>query len=186
LNLLDGYYGYLSKLEHTSREMQFSKGSGLPGSVWDYRIPMVVSNMLDSSLFQRASTAVVEGITSAIGLPFSYYTGNDYVLSFLSANSTPIALRVEIWVPDREGDYLFFHAGTCEQENNLSSIYKQVHIKRGDGLLGRVWLTGFPMISTDLKKDKLIPKNSTLKLGTGLVMPIIEEGYIKSIVVFLF
>ena len=186
LNLLEGYYGSLSKLEAASRDIKFAKGSGLPGSVWDYRIPMVVENMMDSSLFQRASAASIEGITSAIGLPFSYYTDKEYVLTFLSANSTPIALRFEIWIPDRDGGYLFYHAGTCEKGEDIRSLHKNTRIRRGDSLLGKVWLTGIPAISRDLVNDNLISKDSTSGLTTGLVMPIIEEGYLKSVVVFMF
>lgn len=186
LNLIDGYYGSLNQLEEASRHIQFAKGSGLPGSVWDYRIPMVVENMLDSSLFHRASAAAIEGITSAIGLPFSYYTERDYVLTFLSAHSTPIALRFEIWIPDREHGYLFYHAGTCEKGEDLRSLHKNIRIRRGHSLLGQVWLSGIPAISRDLINDKLVNEDSSSGLTTGLVMPIIEEGYLKSVVAFMF
>lgn len=186
LSLHEGYYGPLKKLEQASRSIQFAKGAGLPGSVWDYRIPMVVADMLDSSLFKRASTAAIEGITSAIGLPFTYYTEKEYVLTLLSAHSTPIALRFEIWIPDRENDCLFYHAGTCEQGEDIQSMYASTKIKRGVGLLGKVWLTGLPAISKDLLKDGLIKEDSNSGLTTGFVMPVIEEGFLKSIVVFMF
>lgn len=186
LSLVEGYYGTLKKLEEASRSIKFARGSGLPGSVWDYRIPMLVPNMLDSSLFRRASTAAIEGITSAIGLPLLYYTNKEYVLTFLSAHSTPIALRFEIWMPDREHDFLFFHTGTCEQGEDIKTLYKNKRIKRGTGLLGKVWLTGVPAISNDLVNDGLINKESTSGLTTGFVMPIIEEGFLKSLVVFMF
>lgn len=186
LNLVDGYYGTLKKLAEVSRRIQFTKGNGLPGSVWDYRIPMLVADMSDSSLFKRASAAAVEGITSAIGLPLSYYTDKDYVLTFLSAHSTPIALRFEIWIPDREQNHLFFHAGTCEQGEDIQSLHKNKHINRGTGLLGKVWLTGVPAISKDLISDGLISEDSQSGLTAGFLMPIIEEGFLKSVVVFMF
>jgi hypothetical protein len=186
LSLVDGYYGTLKKLEEASRRIQFAKGSGLPGSVWDYRIPMLVADMSDSSLFKRASTATLEGITSAIGLPLTYYTDKEYVLTFLSAHSTPIALRFEIWIPDREHDFLFFHTGKCEQGEDIQTLYKTRHITRGAGLLGKVWLTGVPAISKDLVSDGLINKDTTSGLTTGFVMPTIAEGFLRSVVVFMF
>ena|GEM_PF-168667 len=186
LGLVDGYYGSLKKLEEASRNIQFARGSGLPGSVWDYRIPMLVSDMSDSSLFKRASTAAIEGITSAIGLPLFYFTNKEYVLTFLSAHSTPIALRFEIWIPDRERDFLFFYAGACEQGEDISALYQNKHIKRGTGLIGKVWLTGVPAISKNLTSDGLINEDSKSGLTTGFVMPIIEEGFLKSIVAFMF
>ena len=132
------------------------------------------------------ATIAVECINSAIGLPFSYYIDKDYVLTFLSAHSTPIALRFEIWMPDRDHDYLFYHAGTSEKGENLRSLHKNIRIRRGDNLLGKVWLTGIPAISRDLMNDKLVNEDSANGLSTGLVMPIIEEGYLKSLVVFMF
>jgi len=187
LKLVDAYYvSTLSKLKNTSLGMKFIKGSGLPGSAWDYRIPMVVDNMLDTSLFQRASTAAVEGITSAIGLPFSYYNGKEYVITFLSANKTPIASRFEIWVPNREREYLFFHAGACEHEKDLRGIHKRTRVHRDEGLLGKVWLSGIPSISTNLVKDKLVSKDTKGELCGGLVLPIIEDAFLKSLMVFLF
>lgn len=186
LSLVDGYYGSLKRLEEASRNMRFAKGSGLPGLVWDYRIPMIVADMSDSSVFQRASTATIEGITSAIGLPLLYYTEKEYVLTFLSAHSTPIALRFEIWMPDSKHDFLFFHTGKCEQGEDIHKLYKDKQIERGSGLLGKVWLTGVPAISKNLVDDGLLDQDSTSGLTTGFVMPIIEEGFLKSMVVFMF
>jgi hypothetical protein len=142
--------------------------------------------MSDSSLFKRASTAAIEGITSAIGLPLTYYTDKEYVLTFLSAHSTPIALRFEIWIPDREHGFLFFHAGTCEQGEDIRAQHKNKNIPRGTGLLGKVWLTGIPAISKNLVEDGLITKDSKSGLTTGFVMPIIEEGFLKAVVGFMF
>lgn len=186
LSLKQGYYGPLKKLEQASQQTQFAKGNGLPGSVWDYRIPMVVENMARTRLFKRAGTAVMEGITAAIGLPFNYYTDKEFVLTFLSAHRTPIAQRFEIWIPDREQNHLFFHAGLCEQGEDIVSMHKYTQIERGVGLLGKVWLTGVPTISNDLVADGLGYKGLITGMNTGFVMPIIEEGFLKSVVVFLF
>ena len=186
LSLIEGFYGPMKKLEEASHNITFARGTGLPGSVWDYQIPMIIPDMSDTDLFQRASAASLEGITSAIGLPFTYYTGKEYVLTFLSAHSTPIAHRFEIWISDREYDYLFFHAGICDHGEDLQSLHQYQFIKRGTDLLGKVWLTGIPAISRNLVNDGLIHKDSTSGLTSGLVMPIIEEGYLKSVVVFMF
>ena len=42
------------------------------------------------------------------------------------------------------------------------------------------------MISKDLVSDGLINEDSKSGLTTGFVMPIIEEGFLKSLVVFMF
>jgi hypothetical protein len=186
ISLLQGYYGSLKQLEQAAQQIQFSRGSGLPGSVWDYHIPMVVEDMIATTLFKRASAAIIEGVTAAIGLPFSYDTDKEYVLTFLSVHSTPIAQRFEIWIPEREKEHLFFHAGICHEDEDLSALHNNRHIKRGEGILGRVWLTGTPAISEDLVKDGLINKDVSTELTTGFVMPLVEEGFLKSMVVFMF
>jgi hypothetical protein len=184
LGLVDGYYGSLKKLESVSRSIRFSKGNGLPGTVWDYGIPMV-TDMSDSALFKRASTASIEGITSAFALPFVNYMGKECILTFLSAHNTPIARRFDIWLPDREHKYLFLHARKCETGEQDALTDKQRRIPRGDGLIGQVWSTGMPAISTDPIGDGLVQEGSQSGLATGLVMPIITEGFLKSLVVFM-
>lgn len=186
LSLIEAYYGPLKQLEQASQHIHFAKGSGLPGSVWDYRIPMVIQDLTSTSLFKRASSAGLEGITSAFGLPFNYYTDKEYVLTFLSAQSTPIARRFEIWIPDREQKHLFFHAGICEQGEDIFSMHKYTQVTRGENLMGKVWLTGTPAISNNLVADGLVYEGLAPGLSMGLVFPIIEEAYLKAIVLFLF
>ena len=186
LKLIEGYYGSLKKLESASRELRFAKGTGFPGSVWDYHIPMIVANMANSSLFKRASTATVEGITSAIGLPLNYYTGKEYVVTFLSAYSTPIALQYEIWLPDREHHYLFLHSSEREVKDNLTPLDKNRRIRLSDGLIGKVWSSGTPAISKNLADDGLLMKGAGQGLKAGFVMPVIEEGFLRAVVVFMF
>ena len=185
LSLAIGYYNSLKKLKLASQTLRFSKGIGLPGTVWDYRIP-IVADMSDSSLFRRASTAAIEGITSAIGLPFMNYAGKEYVLTFLSSSSTPIARRFEIWLPDRDHEHLTLHAHKCEMEQVDLPQDKERKIHLGEGLIGQSWITGTPAISTDLVGDGLLQIDLQPDVSTGLVLPIIEEGFLKSIVVLMF
>ena len=94
--------------------------------------------------------------------------------------------RFEIWILDREYDYLFFHAGTCDQGKDIKSLHQNQFIKREESMLGKVWLTGVPAISRDLLNDGLINNELDSGLTSALMMPIIEEGYLKSVAVFMF
>jgi hypothetical protein len=185
ISLIDGFYGGLKNIEQSSRNVRFARGQGLPGMIWDYHIPMLISDPANSPLFIRANNAAIDNITTALGFPCRNQKKN-HVISFLSSNDTPISKRFEIWLPDKEHKYLFMHGGKCVLDENLSS--KSIHkkVRRGDGLKGRVWLTGCPAVSTDLVTDELVQFNIKDEFKVGVVMPIIENGFLNSLIVFLF
>lgn len=186
MKLGNGYYGSLKELEATSQRMRFKKGDGLPGSVWDYQIPMLVDDMLNSPFFQRGGYAIGQGISTALAFPFSYFNGKEFVLALLSAPKTPIAHRFEIWLPDRDHKNLVLHAAKCEFDKQHFAKYKGATVQRHHGLLGQTWLTGCPTISKDLIKDGLTTEDSNFGLSKGFSMPIIEDGVLKSVVVMMF
>lgn len=185
LALVDGYYGRLENLEYSSRKIQFSRGQGLPGMVWDYHMPMLIAKPAQSPYFIRASNAAIDNITTAFGFPFRN-NRKEFVVSFLSSGDTPIARRFEVWLPDREHKYLFMYAGKCENESDLAEKYRRKKVRRGDGLKGRVWLTGCPAISRDPVGDELVWFNAKNDFEAGMVMPIIENGLLRALIVFIF
>ncbi|MBT8439317.1 MAG: GAF domain-containing protein [Gammaproteobacteria bacterium] len=182
LRLLDGYYGSLEKFEWVSRRICFPKGSGLPGTVWDYRIPQIVADMSSSETFLRASNAQLEGITTAFGIPFLYDAEREYVLTLLSARGTPIARRFEIWLPDREHHFVSLYTGHSEIPHD---VFTYQEIEKGQGLVGQVWLTGCPAISHDPANDSFLGQNAiTDALKASVAIPVIEDGALKAIVAF--
>lgn len=182
LRLVDGYYGTLKKFEWISRRISFPKGSGLPGTVWDYHIPQIVADMSSSSIFLRASNAQLENITTAFGVPFIYDEKREYVLVLLSARGTPIARRLEIWLPDRDHEKLSMFSGHSEIAHDVFSYQE---IEKGQGLIGQVWLTGCPAISRDPANDVGIGKNVTVDdLKASIAIPVIEDGALKAVVAF--
>jgi hypothetical protein len=185
LQLVDGYYGSLNVLEHFSRRMSFVKGEGLPGTVWDYNLPIVIDEPANSPIFLRRGSAENDGISMAFGLPYNYQH-NNLVLTFLSSMDTPIAKRFEIWVPDRNHTHLFFHGGKCELGQDLKACYQDKKIQRGENLLGQVWLSGSPQISYDLQNNGLIDTDYAEKLDCSIMLPMIDDGLLRSIVVLYF
>lgn len=182
LHLVDGYYGSLQKFEWISRRISFQKGTGLPGTIWDYHIPQIVSDLSSSSTFLRASNAQAEGITTAFGIPLIYDKQHEYVLTFLSARGSPIARRFEIWLPDRDHQFLSLYTGHSEIPNDVFS-YKE--IKKGEGLIGQTWLTGCPAISHNPAEDSHIPKGaSSHDLKARVAIPVIEDGALTGVVAF--
>ncbi len=181
LAVIDGYYGTLDDFEGISRKMKFTRGSGLPGQVWETGMPVLIEDLGQSPAFIRSADARKAGITTALGIPVSVVGDQVYIMTFLSAKATPIAKRLQIWVPDESGQRLVCQAGYSKQNDELAEIFETISVRKGEGLLGRVWLTGVPVIRN----------NSGCTLAEGglssmLAMPVIEGGHLKAVVTFLF
>lgn len=182
LSLVDGYYGALTSLKQTSQIQTFKKGEGLPGYVWDYHIPLIVTDMLNSPYFQRGGHAMVDGITSAVAFPFTSVIGDEYVVSLLSTKATPIARRVEIWLPDRDLKTLSMQYSHCEFDKEHQKKHSWMSISRNSGVIGQTWATGRPIVSRDLIKDGLCNSENIFDLKKGFTLPVIEAGVLTSIV----
>jgi len=181
LAVMDGYYGTLDDFETISRAMKFTRGAGLPGLVWESGMPVLIEDLGQSPAFVRSAEARKAGITTALGIPVSAVASQVYNMTFLSAKATPIAQRLQIWVPDESGQRLVCQSGYSKQNDALAKIFEAVAVRKGEGLLGRVWLTGVPAIRN----------NSSYALSEGgpnsmLAMPVIDDGHLKAVVTFLF
>ena len=97
LTLEDGYYGAASHFEWVSQHTQFPRGQGLVGGVWSAEAPILMRDLGSAYRFMRADSAGKAGLTNGLGLPIPVPGGKTYVLTLLSARSTPLARRFEIW-----------------------------------------------------------------------------------------
>ena len=181
LAVIDGYYGTLDDFEEMSRTMKFTKGSGLPGQVWATGMPVLIEDLGLESAFIRSEDARKNGITTALGIPVSVVENQVYIMTFLSAKTTPIAQRIQIWVPDESGRHLVCQSGYSKQNDELAEIFETLSVCKGEGLLGRVWLTGVPVIRNSSTSGLVEGRMSSM-----LAMPIIECGHLKAVVTFLF
>ncbi|MDI1291264.1 MAG: GAF domain-containing protein [Methylobacter sp.] len=181
LAVIDGYYGTLDDFERISRNIKFTSGSGLPGQVWATGMPMLIEDMGLAAVFIRNADAGKAGITTALGIPVSVVANQVYIMTFLSAKATPIAQRLQIWVPDQSGQYLVCQSGYSKQNDELAEIFETVSVRKGEGLLGRVWLTGVPAIRNN--SDGAVVEG---RLNSMLAMPVIDAGKLKAVVTFLF
>jgi len=181
LAVIDGYYGTLDDFGRLSRNIKFTRGSGLPGQVWATGMPVLIEDMGLASAFIRSAEAGEAGITTALGIPVSVVANRVYIMTFLSAKATPIAQRLQIWVPDEKGRRLVCQSGYSKQNDELAEIFETISVRKGEGLLGRVWLTGVPAIRNN--SDGAVVEG---RLNSMLAMPVIDAGKLKAVVTFLF
>jgi hypothetical protein len=138
LKLADGYFGTADKFEFNARHAKFPRGYGLPGRAWRAHMPVIMHDLLNSKEFLRATQALEIGINRGLGIPYAQGSGHTYVLTFLCALNTPIARRLEVWVPNQAGDALLFHGGDCDQNTALAAEYEHT------SSLSRPEFVGFP------------------------------------------
>jgi hypothetical protein len=183
LNVMDGYYGTLQHFEAISRQISMPKGHGLAGLAWETGMPVLIDDIGKADTLIRASEAQQAGISMGIGIPVSDTLRQTYIMTFLSAKATPIAKRIQIWIPDQQGKRLICQEGYSKNSNDLAKIFETITVNKGEGALGRVWLTGMPVITGNHEPDYNPELDS---LSSMLAIPIIENGRLKAIVSFLF
>lgn len=175
LGVIDGYYGSLDYFEFISKKTKVMKSFGLPGQVWEKGLPVLMPDLGESHSFIRGRDAKNAGITTALGIPWSDRAGQVYIMTFLSARTTPIAKQLEIWLPDEKRERLVFKDGFSCQASDLAAVYAAKTFAKGEGVMGRVWLTGVPVIVDDYGVEESM---------ATLLMPIINQGELTAVVVF--
>lgn len=183
MQVVDGYYGSLSAFEQFSRNLSMQKGEGIPGVAWSSGMPVLLENLENEVNFIRASEAANAGIVTALGIPMTNDRGEHYVLTFLSAKTTPIAKRIQIWIPDLNKQQLICQRGFSKQQNDLAALFESDPVHKGVGALGRVWLTGMPLITGNPNTHY---QTDLEFLSSMLAIPLIHQGRMTSIVTLLF
>lgn len=181
---MDGYFGELKHFEFLSKQTSFRKGIVLPGKVWDTGMPALMEDLGGSHRFIRSKGAVKAGITTGLGLPVSHIDDQVYIMTFLSAKGTPIARQIEVWVLDADRQGLLFESGYSDGDADLSEQYRDTVINKGEGIIGKVLLSGRPII-TEAAEDIYFADNLSAKeasLESLIVIPILVSGRCKSVV----
>ncbi len=183
LNVSAGYYGTLHHFETLSKQVTLVKGQGIPGWVWQNTLPILIEDIGQPELFIRGLEAQKAGITTCLGIPVCSDAKHTYIMTFLSAKATPIAKRIQLWTPDAQGERLICQQGYSKNGNDLAQLFETLTVTKGEGALGRVWLTGMPTISGNHESGyNPEPDN----LSAMLAIPVIGNGRLKAIVTFLF
>lgn len=183
LCVIDGYYGNLGYFEFISRKTKFTKGMGLPGLVWQNEIPVFMSDLTNTPAFIRAEDAHKAELIKGIGIPVCTKNGRIYIMTFLSSEKTPVAKRLQIWLPDVEHKKLLCQSAYGQQNNDLASIFETNTIEKGSGVVGQAWLIGEPVIG---ESSMNAPVSDPAAISSLLAVPVIEEGRLRAVVSFLF
>lgn len=184
LGVIDGYYGSQEYFEFVSRKTKIMKGFGLPGMVWEKKMPVLLEDLGDTAAFIRGRDAKNAGITSGIGIPVTMHEDQIYIMTFLSAKKTPIAKFIQVWLPDEAHEKISCQSSHGMENNELASVFDSKTFSKGEGMIGQVWLTGVPVIGEIRFSDS--SSSDPAAINTMLAMPVLENGKLKAVVTFLF
>jgi hypothetical protein len=183
LRLFGGYYGTADAFELDSRYTRFPRSYGLPGRVWKMNMPAVANDLSSFKSFLRWKEAVDIGLSHGFGIPYPAESGQSWTVTFLSGRTTPIARRVEVWVPDTKGEFLTFNAGSCDLGADLAKTYHTARIQKDEGVIGHAWSSGAPAVSELVVDDSISAKMaSTAGLTSAVILPVVDATAAKAIV----
>ncbi|MAY19958.1 MAG: GAF domain-containing protein [Erythrobacteraceae bacterium] len=145
--LYDGYFGRAEKFKFSARHTQFSRKIGLPGIVWDSGLPLIMEDLGRSEAFLRRDDAAKIGIGRGVGIPVSTRGPDHWVLVLLSAQSSPIAQRFTLWLPDEIKGTYAFGGGYCESGTDLAAEFRKITHPLDVGLLGEARTSRTPSLT---------------------------------------
>src|SRR4030081_1069755 len=117
--------------EFNSRHTKIPRGFRLPCQTWKSGMLVIIKDLHNSKGFLRWEEASEIGINCGVGIPYTTSPDQTWVMTFLSAQATPIAKRFEIWVPDATRTVLTFQSGDCSENADLATPYASKTIRKG-------------------------------------------------------
>jgi|GEM_PF-5685454 len=186
LGLNGAVFSGLSRFASISKHVRFPRGSGLPGQSWEDSEAKLITGLGSSPNFMRAAGARAGGLDIGIALPF-FTTEHDLnsVVLLLSAGVSPISRVFEIW--DVSGDTATIRKAAGDTESATFVEVSDVEYQSGEGIVGKVWETGLPMVSDDLAT--VAPKRLGSLMADGfssvIAMPVTVGNRVESVFVML-
>lgn len=186
ITLADGYYGASAEaLQTLTRDTYLPRGVGLPGLAWQRAESVFVDDISHSSHFLRGESAAVAGINRGLAMPCANLGADHYVLTMLSSAESPIAVRIEGWVPAEGESALQRSYGHCEIAGALPA--EALPLDRA-GAVGLAWAEGRPVINTALAAEPapIAQSASAARLTSLVALPIASDGKVTEVVALYF
>ncbi len=184
MTLVDGYYGAAKDFEFNSRHTKFLRGYGLPGRAWKANAPVLITDIGEARQFLRAEDAAKSGLNFGLAIPYTNGKHETWVISLLSASSTPIARRFEIWRPGTGDGTLTFQSGYCSSGADLGAIFSGKTIRKGEGTLGQALASILPVIGPDVTEEASIAARAAAKAGLRqtVVLPVLSGSQLQAVI----
>ncbi len=189
LRLADGYFGATDPdLEALSRDSFLPRGQGLPGLAWQRDAAVFIENIGKSRHFLRTQTAASAGIVRGLALPCSTRTHQTWVVSLLSAPQSPIARRIESWLPDASGAALQRAFGFCEVSGALTADAGSAAPVDALGPIGLAWTSATAQVAHGAAVAAQAGSHHRPAAGlrSVLAIPLIADDRVSEVVALYF
>lgn len=184
----DGFYGQLEDIKRSSMATRFAPGQGLPGRVWQTRLPDLMTALWEATDFVREEVAAVAGLTSGLAIPIVDDGAVKAVATLLSTSDLPFARIIEIWLPSDDGTRLRKSAGYYGRLHSFVDTRPAVEFERGQGLPGQVWETGMPQLIAPLDKESGFARYQaaqSVDLTVAVGIPIMDGQRTTAVILLL-
>ncbi len=146
LRLLDGVYGARdAAFEAVSRDTSIAFGEGLPGRALERHSSVFVNGLATSPAFARGDAAAATGLRRGLAFPCASPGAEPYVLTFLSAPTTPLASRLESWIAGTGARSLRRAYGFDERDGELQEV--EIAAGEADSAVFATFATGVPTLA---------------------------------------
>lgn len=183
-----GYYANLDRFRRMTQYLRFPYGAGLPGDVWQARMPRLIDRLANSTDFLRASGADAEGLDFGLAVPVVH--GDDAIRAvcvLLSCNASPIAQALQIWTPNEDRSAFEPTSVLSPGVPGMSALMREQSCEIGQGLVGTVWQTRRPLVSSGFEEESnpLAAFAAEHDLTWSAGWPVIAHGEVQAVCVFI-
>ncbi|MFT3955306.1 MAG: hypothetical protein QM722_13225 [Piscinibacter sp.] len=189
LRLESGHFGAGAEaLAELSRDSYLPRGSGLPGLAWQREAAVFIEGLGDSRQFLRAQSVAAAGVVNGLALPCASPLQQTWVLSLLSSRETPIARRVESWLPGDAPGTLQRGFGYCAQRGRLPGGAETTIEAAVLGCIGEAAGDGVARVSRAAERAGvgLAGELADAGLRSLVVIPLIADAAVSELVVLHF
>jgi len=169
-----GLYGPLDDLRELSEKSKFGYNEGLPGTAWAKRHPIVLKDF-SNSYFQRADAARAVGLTCGIAMPIFAGDVVKAVVVFLCGSDEKHVGAIEVWNAEaKSSGQIGLYDGYYGEAELFEWKSRHTKFGLGNGLPGRVWQSGMPVIMRDLYRPGQFlrwEEAQQVGLNSGLGLP---------------
>ena len=197
LRLAGGLFGADGQdLQSLGEDAFFPRGSGLPGLAWQRQAAVFAAQLDAHPQFLRAQTAAAAGVVRGLAVPCATPGAHTWVLNLLSSRSTPIARRVESWLPADSGDgsassntsgRFQRSFGHCEIAGTLAAG-ESISSAGGLGPISQAFASGRAVVADDLagQPDPLTASAAALGLTAVLALPVGDGAAVGEVLALYF
>ncbi|HSI58957.1 MAG TPA: GAF domain-containing protein [Ideonella sp.] len=188
LKLVDGAYGSgEADFEALTRDTYLSRGAGLPGLAWQREGAVFMNDLATAPGFLRSESAVAAGLEQGLALPCGAAGHENHVLTLLSGLRTPLAGRIESWLPDADEFTLRRQWGHCELKGSLPPALMPLTDDM-PGCLVSALRSGVPCVSHRVAEQPEPVSNAARDAGLAslVALPIVCDGEIGGVLALYF